>query len=72
MNAAQSSSKFDYDLLIIGAGVGGHGAALHAIESVSACPLDHITFLALHMLPQLSTRAPQAHSPACKALNTEA
>ena len=38
VSAAQSSSKFDYDLLIIGAGVGGHGAALHAIESVSPCP----------------------------------
>ncbi len=25
------SEKFDYDLLIIGAGVGGHGAALHAV-----------------------------------------
>jgi dihydrolipoamide dehydrogenase len=27
---------FDYDLVIIGAGVGGHGAALHAVEEVSA------------------------------------
>ena len=27
------SDKFDYDLIIIGAGVGGHGAALHAIAS---------------------------------------
>ena len=26
-------SKFDYDLIIIGAGVGGHGAALHAVKS---------------------------------------
>ena len=25
------SEKFDYDLIIIGAGVGGHGAALHAV-----------------------------------------
>ncbi|XP_071692157.1 dihydrolipoyl dehydrogenase 1, chloroplastic-like [Rutidosis leptorrhynchoides] len=25
-------NKFDYDLVIIGAGVGGHGAALHAVE----------------------------------------
>ncbi|XP_009762086.1 dihydrolipoyl dehydrogenase 2, chloroplastic [Nicotiana tabacum] len=35
-NGAPSSSKaqggFDYDLVIIGAGVGGHGAALHAVE----------------------------------------
>lgn len=27
--------SFDYDLLIIGAGVGGHGAALHAVEKVT-------------------------------------
>lgn len=27
------SDAFDYDLLIIGAGVGGHGAALHAVKS---------------------------------------
>ena len=26
---------FDYDLMIIGDSVGGHGAALHAIEKVS-------------------------------------
>lgn len=26
------SKKFDYDLVIIGAGVGGHGAALHAVK----------------------------------------
>jgi len=25
-------SEFDYDLIIIGAGVGGHGAALHAVK----------------------------------------
>src|SRR6476469_7169761 len=25
------SQAFDYDLIIIGAGVGGHGAALHAV-----------------------------------------
>lgn len=36
---AQASSNgspqtFDYDLIIIGAGVGGHGAALHAVERV--------------------------------------
>lgn len=28
------SGGFDYDLVIIGAGVGGHGAALHAVEKV--------------------------------------
>ncbi|ERN03094.1 hypothetical protein AMTR_s00003p00032960 [Amborella trichopoda] len=27
-----SKNGFDYDLVIIGAGVGGHGAALHAVE----------------------------------------
>ncbi|CAA2994647.1 dihydrolipoyl dehydrogenase 2, chloroplastic, partial [Olea europaea subsp. europaea] len=26
------TKSFDYDLVIIGAGVGGHGAALHAVE----------------------------------------
>jgi dihydrolipoamide dehydrogenase len=26
-------SEFDYDLIIIGAGVGGHGAAIHAVKS---------------------------------------
>ncbi|GFR52582.1 hypothetical protein Agub_g15175 [Astrephomene gubernaculifera] len=29
---ASSGEKFDYDLVIIGCGVGGHGAALHAVE----------------------------------------
>ncbi|XP_066366279.1 dihydrolipoyl dehydrogenase 2, chloroplastic-like isoform X1 [Miscanthus floridulus] len=29
---AGSGGGFDYDLVIIGAGVGGHGAALHAVE----------------------------------------
>eukprot|EP00879_Flechtneria_rotunda_P000751 GHRR01000872.1.p1 GENE.GHRR01000872.1~~GHRR01000872.1.p1 ORF type:complete len:580 (+),score=238.73 GHRR01000872.1:99-1838(+) len=29
---AQAASKYDYDLVIIGCGVGGHGAALHAVE----------------------------------------
>jgi dihydrolipoamide dehydrogenase len=32
--AAAGSCGFDYDLVIIGAGVGGHGAALHAVEEV--------------------------------------
>ncbi|CAH8337708.1 unnamed protein product [Eruca vesicaria subsp. sativa] len=37
VSAASSSNgappkSFDYDLIIIGAGVGGHGAALHAVE----------------------------------------
>ena len=27
------AAKYDYDLVIIGCGVGGHGAALHAVES---------------------------------------
>lgn len=29
---AGSDEKYDYDLIIIGCGVGGHGAALHAVE----------------------------------------
>ncbi|CAA2994646.1 dihydrolipoyl dehydrogenase 2, chloroplastic, partial [Olea europaea subsp. europaea] len=29
------TKSFDYDLVIIGAGVGGHGAALHAVEKVA-------------------------------------
>ncbi|XP_048632440.1 dihydrolipoyl dehydrogenase 1, chloroplastic isoform X1 [Brassica napus] len=31
-NGAPPPKSFDYDLIIIGAGVGGHGAALHAVE----------------------------------------
>ncbi|KAK1278905.1 hypothetical protein QJS04_geneDACA007112 [Acorus gramineus] len=31
-NDSPSTGGFDYDLVIIGAGVGGHGAALHAVE----------------------------------------
>ncbi|KAJ6790907.1 dihydrolipoyl dehydrogenase 2, chloroplastic-like [Iris pallida] len=31
-NGSAGKGKFDYDLVIIGAGVGGHGAALHAVE----------------------------------------
>jgi len=33
-NNGTPPKSFDYDLLIIGAGVGGHGAALHAVEKV--------------------------------------
>lgn len=33
--ASAGSQEYDYDLLIIGCGVGGHGAALHAVECVS-------------------------------------
>ncbi|KAM7256204.1 hypothetical protein ACFE04_011945 [Oxalis oulophora] len=31
-NGTPPLNSFDYDLIIIGAGVGGHGAALHAVE----------------------------------------
>lgn len=34
--AKKSGGKYDYDLVIIGCGVGGHGAALHAVECVSS------------------------------------
>ncbi|GAX74290.1 hypothetical protein CEUSTIGMA_g1739.t1 [Chlamydomonas eustigma] len=30
--AKSTDTKYDYDLIIIGCGVGGHGAALHAVE----------------------------------------
>ncbi|KAE8734240.1 Dihydrolipoyl dehydrogenase 1 [Hibiscus syriacus] len=33
-NNGTPSKSFDYDLIIIGAGVGGHGAALHAVEKL--------------------------------------
>lgn len=33
-NNGSPATSFDYDLVIIGAGVGGHGAALHAVEKV--------------------------------------
>lgn len=33
-NNGTPPKSFDYDLIIIGAGVGGHGAALHAVEKV--------------------------------------
>ena len=36
LTVAAAKSKYDYDLVIIGCGVGGHGAALHAVESVSS------------------------------------
>ena len=32
-----SSGQYDYDLIIIGAGVGGHGAAIHAVDMVRIC-----------------------------------
>jgi Pyridine nucleotide-disulphide oxidoreductase len=30
--SSAAAAKYDYDLVIIGCGVGGHGAALHAVE----------------------------------------
>ena len=35
--SAKAGKQYDYDLVIIGCGVGGHGAALHAVESVCSC-----------------------------------
>lgn len=32
-NGKHGSKDYDYDLIIIGCGVGGHGAALHAVEN---------------------------------------
>jgi len=34
-NGTINGGQYDYDLVIIGAGVGGHGAALHAVEQVN-------------------------------------
>ena len=42
---AQAKASYDYDLLIIGCGVGGHGAALHAVESVSDNLADALQLL---------------------------
>lgn len=36
-SSINSSAEYDYDLVIIGAGVGGHGAALHAVDKVWWC-----------------------------------
>lgn len=36
--------QFDYDVVIIGAGVGGHGAALHAVEKVRYSTIDLMLF----------------------------
>ena len=38
--AGHDGQQFDYDLVIIGCGVGGHGAALHAVECVRCSLLD--------------------------------
>lgn len=38
--SASGSGEYDYDLLIIGCGVGGHGAALHAVDCVSSLLLS--------------------------------
>jgi dihydrolipoamide dehydrogenase len=43
--AVAGGGEFDYDLVIICAGVGGHGAALHAVEEVSDACL--VSFAAL-------------------------
>ena len=36
MTMKVSAHDYDYDLVIIGAGVGGHGAALHAVAPFRA------------------------------------
>ena len=33
-----ADKQYDYDLVIIGCGVGGHGAAMHAVEQVCIHP----------------------------------
>lgn len=51
-NGTPSKGGFDYDLVIIGAGVGGHGAALHAVEKVKAI-LEHINSFSLFLAASL-------------------
>ena len=48
-NGAGGAGQYDYDLVIIGAGVGGHGAAMHAVECVSpaACHASAYTLVLL-------------------------
>lgn len=43
--ASGNGKNFDYDLVIIGCGVGGHGAALHAVECVSLNTTKALDFL---------------------------
>lgn len=50
-SSAAASGDYDYDLLIIGCGVGGHGAALHAVECVSALPAVALCPLPAGRLP---------------------
>ncbi|WMV31290.1 hypothetical protein MTR67_024675 [Solanum verrucosum] len=40
-------TSFDYDLVIIGAGVGGHGAALHAVEKAKGLVLSLLKLIGL-------------------------
>lgn len=77
---AAKSSKFDYDLVIIGCGVGGHGAALHAVESVrSMAPdqphnrlVDQLQGLVSHQVLRLAFKARMegcfAHSQRCHCI----
>ncbi len=64
--STQGGQKFDYDLVIIGAGVGGHGAALHAVESVSQRRIDPNLLAgivcAVSLSPHRSGRALRFHS----------
>ena len=46
------SQLFDYDLVIIGAGVGGHGAAVHAVTDMAKGAAAEVLELVLDHLPQ--------------------
>ena len=48
-----TSHGFDYDLIIVGCGVGGHGAALHARAQVSAAA-PRIAADTGHRIPDIS------------------
>lgn len=45
---AKTADGYDYDLLIIGCGVGGHGAALHAVDCVCAFTLQAEVAMSKH------------------------
>ena len=61
LTVAQAKKDFDYDLIIIGCGVGGHGAALHAVECVSAQQC-------LRMFPGLSRISSNSQKAAFRCL----
>ncbi|KAK2990261.1 hypothetical protein RJ640_014713 [Escallonia rubra] len=54
-----AAKAFDYDLVIIGAGVGGHGAALHAVEKVHKLLIDSTGVNSVSVSSVIGRRADQ-------------